>query len=116
MGWPSAGGGDSTTRGGPNQWSVVTTGIGKIEEKWAKTEVLPQQNPTTPIAGERAHRHKKERGEERKGRRLTSDAGETFPTSNWTDTVTDLREDFPAITVVLPWNFSMRGREEGSPP
>ena len=70
----------------------------------------------TPVAGERAHQHGKEKGEERKGRRLTSDAGEAFLASNWTDTVTDLREDFPAIAAVLPRDFSMRGREEGSPP
>ena len=38
----------------------------KIEEKWAKIEVLLQQNLTTPVIGEHAHRHGKERGEERK--------------------------------------------------
>ena len=53
-------------------------------EKWQKERFLPQQNSATPITGERAHRHEKEGGEERKGRRLTSVAGKAFPTRNWT--------------------------------
>ena len=90
----------------------MTTSDGKM----AKKKILPQQNPATPVAGERAHRHGKDKGEERKGRRLTSDAGEAFPTSNWTGTGMDLREDFSMISIVLPRDFSMRGRKEGSPP
>ena len=62
-----------------------------------KIKVLSQQNPVTPVADERAHRHGKEKGEERKGRRLTSDAGEAFLASNWTGTGMGLRSGFPTI-------------------
>ena len=69
----------------------------KIEEKIGKIDVSSATKFGDSGAGERAHRYGKKRGEERKGRRLTSDAGEAFSVSNWTGTGTDLHGGFPAI-------------------
>ena len=89
----------------------MTTGDGKT----AKRKVLSQQNPATPVVGKRAHRHGKEGGEERKGRKLTSDVGEAFPARNWMAQGWDSVKKFSAIAVVLPRDSLVGRREKGLP-
>ena len=84
MGWPAAGGDDAPIRRGPKSVVGGDHRRRKSKKNEQNIEVLPQQNPATPVAGERAHRHGKEEGEERKGRRLTSVTDEAFLARNWT--------------------------------